>query len=270
MSRIARSVFIKAGITAAASLVASFVISFIAVPHMGGTLDGAGLIMTLVLPVVIAFPASAFQFWQMEKTRVLRDQLADALVRLDQVNTQLSHNNMELLRERSHDPLTRLMTADVFDRSLRDQSDRGDLGHLLLLRIDALPDLRRSHGPTAAETAVFAVATSIRGALRPGDFAGRIGEGDFAVFMPGATPILASLAVSSITAAAAIATLPYNGGPPTPTRLSVGGVECVAGFDADPAIAAAATELDRSIANGGNCSHWGKLRSAITLGRPVG
>lgn len=250
-------------------MAASFIISYLAVPHMGGTLDGAGLTMTLVLPVVIAFPASAFQFWQMEKTRRLRDQLADALVRLDQVNTQLSHNNMELLRERSHDPLSQLMTADVFDRCLRDQSGSVDLGQLMLVRIDALAELRRSHGPTAAETAIFAVATSIRRALRPGDFAGRIGEGDFAIFMPGATPILASLAVSSISSSCAVATLPYLGGPPTPTRVSVGGVECMTHFDVDAAVAAAAAELDRSVANGGNCSHWGKLRSAIQLGRPA-
>ena len=255
-----RYVISRAALTAVASLVASFSISYLVVPLMGGRLEGAGLVMTLVLPVIIAFPASAVHFWQFETTRRLKDRLHEALNQLDEVNATLVSTNMELVRERSHDPATRLLTEDVFRERMLHQPQQPDIGQLVRLRVDGLPGLRKAHGSTSADAALFAVAAAVRSALRPVDFAGRLGEHDLAIFMPGSTPILASLAVGSISQAAAVLQLPFDESGPRPMTLSAGGVECAPGFLVEAAFAAAETELERAVAQGGNSSHWANLR----------
>lgn len=255
-----RYVISRAALAALVSLVASFSISYLVVPLMGGQLAGAGLVMTLVLPVVIAFPASAVQFWQFEKTRRLKDSLCNALIELDEVNAKLVSTNMELVRERSHDPITRLLTEDVFRERMLHQPDQPDIGQLVKLRVDGLSTLRKSHGSMAAETALFAAAAAIRRALRPADFAGRIGDRDLAIFMPGSTPILASLAFGDISKSVAAVQMPFNEGEHRSMTLSAGGVECAPGFFVEAALAAADAELERSVMQGGNCSHWGSLR----------
>ena len=261
-----RYVISRAALTAIASLVASFSISYLVVPFLGGRLEGAGLVMTLVLPVVIAFPASAVHFWQFETTRRLKDRLCDALSQLDEVNARLVSTNMELVRERSHDPATRLLTEDVFRERMLHQPDQADIGQLVRLRVDGLASLRKAHGSTAVDAALFGVAAAVRSTLRPGDFAGRVGDYDLAIFMPGSTPILASLAVGSISQAVAVVLLPFDESGPRPMTLSAGGVECAPGFLVEAAFAAAETELERAVAQGGNSSHWGSLRGP-TLSR---
>lgn len=262
MPSLYRYVIARAALTAILSLVASFCISYAVVPLLGGRLEGAGLIMTLVLPVVIAFPASAVHFWQFETTRRLKNELCRALTEIDEVNSRLVKVNLELVRERSHDPLTRLLTQDVFDQRLQDQPDQPDIGQLVKLRVDGIAALRRQYGGTVADAAIFAAAAAIRRALRPVDFAGRVGDHEFAIFMPGSTPILASLAVSSVSKAVELVHLPFDGNGHLPTTVSAGGVECAPGFAIEAAWAAVDTELERSTSQGGNCSHWGNLRSA--------
>ncbi len=260
MPDIYRTVISRAALTALVSLVASFGISYLVVPFMGGRLEGAGLVMTLVLPVLIGFPASAVQFWQFEKTRQLKDSLCKALVQLDDVNAELVSANMELVRERAHDPATRVLTEDVFRERMQHQPDQPDIGQLVRLRVDGLAGLRKSHGSMAADAALFTAAAAVRSVLRPSDFAGRVGEYDLAIFMPGSTPILASLAVGSMSQAISAVQLPFDGNSPRPMTVSAGGVECAPGFVVEAAFAAAEAELDRAAAQGGNCSNWGSLR----------
>ncbi len=262
-----RFVIARAALTAFLSLVASFCISYLVVPLLGGRLEGAGLIMTLVLPVVIAFPASAVHFWQFETTRRLKNSLCAALKEIDEVNAKLVSANVALIAERSHDPLTRLLTEDVFRARMQDQTEQADIGQLVKLRVDGVALLRKSHGIALAETAIFAVAAAIRRALRPTDFAGRIGDQDFAIFLPGSTPILASLAIGAVSSAVAGVHLPGVGEAAVPVTISAGGVECAPGFSIDAAFAAAQAELEQSLAQGGNCSHWGSLRHSVGLPR---
>lgn len=262
MPEIYRYVVGRAALTAALSLVASCCISYVLVPVLGGRLEGAGLIMTLFLPVIIAFPASAVHFWQFETTRRLKDSLCTALTELDEVNARLLSTNMDLLRERSHDPLTRLLTEDIFRERMADQPNQPDIGQFVKLRVDGVAALRKSHGGTVADTAIVAAAAAIRRALRPVDFAGRVGDHEFAIFMPGSTPILASLAVSSISKGIADVHLPFDGGSHRSATVSAGGVECAPGFTIEAAFAAADAELERSVLQGGNCSNWANLRGA--------
>lgn len=260
MSTIMRSVIVKAAGAALVSLLVSLGISFVAVPLMGGQVEGAGLVMTIVLPVVIAFPAAGLQFWLLERSNRLRDELGYALLQLDDLNMRLSASNLELLAERSHDPLTRLLTPDVFRARLGEHVERPEIGQLIVFSIDGLDELRKSHGPMAADTAIFALSAAIRRSLRVDDFAGRMGDNEFAVFMPGSTPVLASLAVNSVTSFAAVVTLPYNGCSPMPTTASSGGVECGPGFDLGAAFKAAYDALALAVSEGGNCSRWAAIK----------
>ena len=256
MSGIYKRVVSKAAATAFISLAVSFAISYAVVPLLGGTLDGAGLVMTLVLPVVIAFPASAFQFLQYERQALLKRKLASTVGELETSNRLLRQANAELTLERSQDPMTRLLTDDAFRLVLANAATYPDIGQLVRLKIDGFEAFEAAFGVTAGEMAIFAVAAAIRQALRSDDFAGRIGPAEFVVFMPAATPILGSLMVNSVVAAASVASFATPGGPSAALTLSVGGIACAPGFDIQAALDRCGFQLQSAEASGGNCSRW--------------
>lgn len=257
MSGIYKRVVSKAAATAFISLAVSFGVSYAVVPLMGGALDGAGLVMTLVLPVLIAFPVSGFQFWQYERQTLLRKKLDATVAELQTTNGLLRRANAELKLERSQDPMTRLLTEDAFRLVLANAATFPDIGQLIRLKIDGFEAFETVHGLAAAEMAVFSVAAAIRQALRGDDFAGRIGSAEFAVFMPAATPILGSLMVGSVVAAVSVASFATPGGPSSALTLSIGGIACAPGFEVQVALDRCGFQLQNAEANGGNCSRWG-------------
>ena len=65
-------VFAKAALAAIVSAATSLLLVLAIVPALGGVVEGNALVMSILCPLVIAFPASAYTFWQKKR-------LADAM-----------------------------------------------------------------------------------------------------------------------------------------------------------------------------------------------
>ena len=72
------SILLKSSLVAMGSVAASLSIVSVLVPALGGAVDGMGWLMSTVCPLAIAWPASAFTFWQSARLRRAHADLAAA------------------------------------------------------------------------------------------------------------------------------------------------------------------------------------------------
>jgi diguanylate cyclase (GGDEF)-like protein len=113
------------------------------------------------------------------------------------------------------DPLTRLSNRRVFEEELDWRlAERGRNGTgfaLVLIDLDHFKQLNDTHGHLAGDQALRAVAEVIRGLLREGELAARVGGEEFALILPEGNPGAAQQRAETVRAALAV------------QRFSVGG-----------------------------------------------
>ena len=158
------------------------------------------------------------------------DQLGgDINALLDELQGWQGHmeNERAMLAHRaSHDPLTALPNRAAFDEQLghRIQAARLSGGRFALLFVDAdnFKRVNDNFGHAAGDAMLIALSDRIKGVLRPGDFAARIGGDEFVVLIDSvdADGDAAALADDIRTRAAAPTTLP--GGAVHHVSVSVG------------------------------------------------
>jgi diguanylate cyclase (GGDEF)-like protein/PAS domain S-box-containing protein len=91
-----------------------------------------------------------------------------------------------------HDALTGLLARrEFFERAeaarARSRAEGRDFG-LLLMDVDHFRSINATHGHEVGDELLVQVATAVRGAVRPLDFAGRIAGDEFAVAVPEVEP----------------------------------------------------------------------------------
>ena len=106
MSRISRKTAIKSFIATVASVVISVSIVLLLVPILGGHPDGPGFWMSVLCPLVIAGPASTWQFHQQEQIARARDELASTHRALDRAHRELADLHTALSERARTDALT--------------------------------------------------------------------------------------------------------------------------------------------------------------------
>ncbi|MGR6466638.1 GGDEF domain-containing protein [Rhizobium sp. PAMB 3182] len=167
----------KASIAAVLSVLASLAICFVAVPLMGGRVDGNGLIMAIVCPLLIAWPVSAFQFSQQARLRRMRNELRIAHADLKQAHRDLY--------ERSRiDQMTGAMNRETFFATVDARSRSGGPESLVYIDVDHFKSINDTYGHHAGDEALRRIATAIRTVLDEEALWGRIGGEEFAVFLP--------------------------------------------------------------------------------------
>jgi diguanylate cyclase (GGDEF)-like protein len=183
MSILWRKVLFRAFLTAAASLSATLLIAFTVVPAFGGSMDGMGLIMCIVCPLVTAGPASAMQFYQIERLHQARAQIAQSHAQLDTMHTELRSAHAALAYSAQRDGMTGALNRESFFSAL-DASASGS-GTLLFIDADHFKRINDTFGHAAGDEALKGLARVINAAIREGDYFGRIGGEEFAVFLSG-------------------------------------------------------------------------------------
>jgi diguanylate cyclase (GGDEF)-like protein len=259
MFGISKKTAVKASLVALASTAVSLAAALIFVPMLGGTPDGPGFWMSVVCPLVIAWPASAFQFSQNEKIRLARDQMAVLHQELDRVHHELMAAHAALQHKSRIDGLTGGLNRETFFALLDTASHDDQPSALLIADADHFKRINDEFGHQCGDDALRGIAEAIAASMRPQDFWGRIGGEEFAIFLPGADKDSAHMIADMIRSATAAASIIANG-EPVPVSVSIGGACTVGGFDPKALFIAADRRLYKA-------KHAGRNRVDMDCGK---
>lgn len=232
----------------ALSLVINYLLLF-----TGLTSFGRGVAGALILPVVIGTPLLVFIGLKLQEIRRWR---------------------RDLNRAATYDPVTDCFKGSVFstlvDRRAAPETGQGPRkGAFLLVDAERLRAINMRYGFGWGEEALRLIGATIRAAVRSEDVVGRLGEGEFAIFLPGATEANAHEVAERIKARVAEVVFAPEGGRDL-LGVSVGGVtfEGAPGFDA--MFRAASQPLSDARESGGVVlSHWTPASGEERRNRPL-
>lgn len=227
MAAISRQTIAKALLVTLVSAGTSVLIAASAVPLLGGSYDGIGMWLSLICPIVIAMPASTWQFHQGEKLRVARDELASLHAELDRLHSNLMRAHAALKQKARHDAMTGGLTREAFFAELEAASAGGRPGALLLADADHFKRINDGFGHQTGDEALVAIASAIAGTIGIKDFWGRIGGEEFAIFLDGSGVEEATAVAEAIRRTAEEIDIRREMGR-VPVSVSIGGI-CVEG-----------------------------------------
>jgi diguanylate cyclase (GGDEF)-like protein len=245
MAAISRQTIGKAFVATLISAGISVLIAASVVPILGGSYDGIGMWLSFVCPIVIALPASTWQFHQSDMLRKARDELASVHAQLDQMHANLLSTHAALAQKARHDAMTGALTREAFLTELNAVSAAGRPGTLLLADADHFKRINDNFGHQTGDEALVAIAAAIRETTGVEDFWGRIGGEEFAIFLDGAG-VTEGLAVAETLRRRAEATDIRREKGRVPVTISIGGIAVEGHFNIRQAIADADRRLYRA------------------------
>lgn len=250
-----KRIFLKSTIVAFASVVASILLAAVVVPALGGTLDGNAWVMLVMCPLTIAWPASAYTFWQSEKLRRAHDQLARA-------HAELAAAHKRLEEKSKRDPMTGMLNRETFFASLDRSRRRTDRGALLIIDADHFKRINDSFGHLTGDKALLEIAGAIARAVRAGDVLGRIGGEEFAAFLVGAGSQEAQRIAERIRREVEQIRFQPADGRTMPLTVSIGGTTCLREANVSDLMRVADKHLYEAKSRGRNLAIFEDLVSA--------
>ena len=245
MAAISRQTIGKAFVVTALSAGVSVLISASVVPLFGGSYDGLGMWLSFILPVVIGFPASGWQFHQSETIRQGRDELVSLHVELDRMHSSLKQAHAALTQKSRIDAMTGALTREAFLTELNAASADGRKGTLLLADADHFKRINDNFGHQTGDEALVAIAAAISATVGIKDFWGRIGGEEFAIFLDGSGAEEATAVAESLRRRTEATDIRREKGR-VPVTISIGGVAVDVHFNIRRAIADADRRLYRA------------------------
>lgn len=94
-------IILKASLATLLSIAASLGIAVTIVPMLGGVVDGNAWLMCILCPLLIAWPVSAWQFWQGQRLRDAYGEIARLHGELEETHRELSAAHDALLERRA-------------------------------------------------------------------------------------------------------------------------------------------------------------------------
>lgn len=217
-------IFLKSTAVAFSSLLASLLLAITVVPAFGGVVDGNAWLMLTICPLAIAWPASAFTFWQSEKLRRAHRDLA-------RTHAELAAAHRRLEEKSRRDPMTGMLNRETFFTSLDRSRRKTDRGALLIIDADHFKKINDSFGHLTGDRALLEIAAAIARAVRAGDVLGRIGGEEFAAFLVGASDEEAMLIAERVRLEVEFIRFQPVDERTVPLTVSIGGTLCA--FDAN-------------------------------------
>lgn len=176
----------RATVVTLVSVLISLAIVVIARPALGGSFDAAALVMALVCPTVVAFPATAFTYRQKLRLKRTMRELADSHAKLAETHAALAIAHEELARTARIDKMTGMLNRESFFEALEQAQQERDGGTLLFIDADNFKTINDTFGHGAGDEALRLITAAISSRVRTTDMLGRIGGEEFAVFLCGA------------------------------------------------------------------------------------
>lgn len=209
-----KRIFLMSMAVAVSSLIASLAVAF----ALGGILDANAWLMLTICPILIAWPASAFMFWQNERVKSAHKQLSRA-------HAQLAAAHRRLEEKASRDDMTGMLNREAFFAALDGSRRRSDRGALLIIDADHFKTINDNFGHLTGDSALLEIAAAIARAIRMGDILGRIGGEEFGAFLVGASDDEAALVAERIRREVEqIRFAPEHRR--VPLTVSIGGIPC--------------------------------------------
>ncbi|MET3662153.1 GGDEF domain-containing protein [Aquamicrobium ahrensii] len=172
-------VIFKAFWVAIASAAGSVLLAMMVLPFFDATIGELGLLMCIVCPLVIAWPASGYMFWQNDRLRATHNELSRA-------HAQLAAAHLRLAEKARHDDMTGMLNRESFLGVLERSRRKTDSGALLIIDADHFKSVNDRFGHLAGDEALLQIVGALRGGVRSGDVLGRIGGEEFGAFLVGA------------------------------------------------------------------------------------
>lgn len=245
MTAVSRRTLGKALVATLLSTGISVLIAASIVPILGGSYDGIGMWLSFVCPIVIAFPASTWQFHQSEMLRRARDELFALNGELDRMHSSLMLAHAALEHKARIDAMTGALTREAFLTELNAASAAGTNGALLLADADHFKRINDNFGHQTGDEALVAIANAIAATIGVKDFWGRIGGEEFAIFLDGSNAREAQAVAESLRRRTEASDIRREKGR-VPLTISIGGVAVDAHFNIRQAIAEADRRLYRA------------------------
>ncbi|MET3792047.1 GGDEF domain-containing protein [Aquamicrobium terrae] len=215
-------VIFKAFWTAIASAAASVLLALLVLPFFGATLGSLGLMMCIVCPLVIAWPASAYMFWQNDKLQAAHRELSRA-------HAQLAAAHRRLAEKARHDDMTGMLNRESFFGVLERARRKTDSGALLIIDADHFKSINDRFGHLTGDEALLQIVAALRGGVRSGDVLGRIGGEEFAALLVGASEEEAIRIAERIRRQVEEIRFRVEGDRVIPLTVSIGGTLCAPG-----------------------------------------
>ncbi|MFC5384547.1 GGDEF domain-containing protein [Aquamicrobium segne] len=163
---------IKALAIALASAASSVLLAIVILPFFGATLGTLGLLMCILCPLIIAWPATSYMIWQNNRLSLAHAELAIA--------------HQRLMEKARRDDMTGMLNRESFFGSLEKTRRKTDAGVLLIIDADHFKSINDRFGHLVGDEALRHIASALHEAIRAGDMLGRIGGEEFTVFLAGA------------------------------------------------------------------------------------
>jgi diguanylate cyclase len=210
-SRLPRNAWIAAArltaIVISCSIVVSVVISTIILDVLSDGINGVGVMVSIVMPIIIGTPVMFY---------------------LAVGRQRLKHANAQLAKLASTDWLTdclnrRAFTREVDSRLAETSADVPLEGALLMIDADHFKGVNDRFGHERGDEALQLIAGAIKGAVRDGDLVSRMGGEEFGVFLHHTDAVTAAKVADRIRAAIAAQVFAPRG-QVHPLSVSIGGV----------------------------------------------
>lgn len=180
-------ILLRAALIAIGAAAASLVIVLTFAPAGGGMVEGTGITMSIVCPLVLAFPCTAYFLIQKRRLDIALVDLTVAHERLAETHAELAEAYARLSEKARHDDMTGLLNRETFFAALKNARRRTDSGTLLIIDADNFKYINDTHGHQQGDAALALIADAISKGVREHDLVGRIGGEEFGAFLPGAT-----------------------------------------------------------------------------------
>lgn len=178
------SVIVKSGLVTLAAMVASVGVAATVMAMQGQPLAGNALLLSFVCPLLVAWPASARNYWQKKKLKSLNGDLARAHHALAEAHRMLAAAHARLAVRASRDAMTGLLNRESFFQAVECRHRDGEACHLLVIDADHFKSINDTHGHAVGDAALKHIAAAIARAAGAGAVAGRIGGEEFSVCIP--------------------------------------------------------------------------------------
>ncbi|WP_081761447.1 GGDEF domain-containing protein [Methylopila sp. 73B] len=211
-----RRVLLRSTGVAILSVALSLGLAVTLVPALGGVVDGNAWLMCVLCPLLIAWPASAWQFWQHEQLRAARAALVAA-------HEELQRAHDALAETARRDGLTGLLNRESLLAVVEQARSSPEAAWLLVADLDHFKAINDRYGHAAGDDVLTQVASRLSSGLGEGDAVGRLGGEEFAVVLASADEDHAADAAERLRAAVAQTPILVEGDVRLNVTISVGG-----------------------------------------------